>query len=103
MTCAVSAFIVVDLPAPFGPRRPTHLPNGTSRSRPSTAVIGPKRLTSPRRLIADTITSQRALEHHAAARARRQRDVANLHPFGTRVGRYQLRPLEDRPEHHAHL
>src|SRR5215210_2143065 len=55
MTWAVSAFIVVDLPAPFGPSRPTHLPIGTSRSRPSTAVIGPNRLTSPRSRIAESI------------------------------------------------
>src|SRR3954469_2792410 len=48
MTCAVSAFIVVDFPAPLGPSRPTHVPNGTSRSRPSTAVSEPNRLTTPR-------------------------------------------------------
>ncbi len=54
ITCAVRAFIVVDLPAPLGPSRPTHIPNGTSRSRPSTAVIGPNRLTNPRSLIADS-------------------------------------------------
>src|SRR4051812_31066763 len=53
MTCAVSAFIVVDLPAPFGPSSPTHLPNGTSRSSPSTAVIGPNLLTKPRSLMAE--------------------------------------------------
>src|SRR4029079_12508821 len=48
MACAVSIFMVVDLPAPLGPRRPTHVPAGTSRSSPSTAVIGPKRLVTPR-------------------------------------------------------
>ena len=48
IACAVSIRIVVDLPAPFGPSRPTHVPSGTSRSSPSTAVIGPKRLTTPR-------------------------------------------------------
>ena len=41
IACAVSIRIVVDLPAPLGPSRPTHVPSGTSRSRPSTAVIGP--------------------------------------------------------------
>src|SRR4051794_14546074 len=45
--------MVVDLPAPFGPSSPTHVPNGTSRSSPSTAVIGPKRFTKPRRLMAE--------------------------------------------------
>src|SRR5918999_3884193 len=52
IACAVSIFIVVDLPAPFGPSRPTQVPSGTSRSRWSTAVSEPKRLTTPRRRIA---------------------------------------------------
>src|SRR5215212_3778645 len=52
ITCAVRAFIVVDLPAPFGPSSPTQVPYGTSRSRPSTAVRAPNRLTTPRSLIA---------------------------------------------------
>src|SRR5215211_4125733 len=47
--------IVVDLPAPLGPSRPTHVPYGRSRSRPSTAVIAPKRLTTPRRRIASSV------------------------------------------------
>ena len=38
-TAPVRRRIVVDLPAPFGPSRPTQVPSGTSRSRPSTAVI----------------------------------------------------------------
>src|SRR5215218_4850435 len=52
IACAVSIFIVVDLPAPFGPSRPTHVPSGTSRSSPSTAVMSPKRFVTPRRRIA---------------------------------------------------
>src|SRR4051812_18794195 len=44
--------MVVDLPAPFGPSSPTHVPWGTSRSSPSTAVIAPKRLTTRRRRMA---------------------------------------------------
>src|SRR6185503_5333798 len=56
IACAVSMRIVVDLPAPFGPRSPTHVPAGTSRSRPSTAVIGPKRLTTPRSRMARSVT-----------------------------------------------
>src|SRR5829696_8062237 len=39
--------MVVDLPAPLGPRSPTHLPHGTSRSRPSTAAIVPNRFFIP--------------------------------------------------------
>ena len=40
IACAVSSFIVVDLPAPLGPSSPKQVPSGTSRSSPSTAVIG---------------------------------------------------------------
>src|SRR2546423_8196178 len=64
MTCAVSAFMVVDFPAPLGPSSPTHVPYGTSRSRPSTAVMGerpvptPYRLTTPRSLIADSLMTR---------------------------------------------
>ena len=54
IACAVSSFIVVDLPAPFGPSRPTQVPSGTSRSRWSTAVSVPKRLTTPCRRRAGT-------------------------------------------------
>src|SRR5690348_14538175 len=56
--------IVVDLPAPLGPSRPTQVPAGRSRSRPSTAVIGPKRLTTPRSRMARSLTSR-----HGASRA----------------------------------
>src|SRR5207237_7531277 len=38
---AVRRRIVVDLPAPLGPSRPTQVPTGTSRPSRSTAVIGP--------------------------------------------------------------
>src|SRR3954449_1433206 len=94
MTCAVSAFIVVDLPAPLGPSRPTHLPNGTSRSSPSTAVIAerpvptPKRLTTLRRRIAESMAIQSydrrgrpessllAVEVLDARRARREQVLA---------------------------
>src|SRR5215210_3555630 len=43
----VSRRIVVDLPAPLGPSRPRQMPFGTSRSRPSTAVIVPNLFTTP--------------------------------------------------------
>ena len=38
---------VVDFPAPFGPRNPCTSPVATCRSRPSSAVVEPKRLVSP--------------------------------------------------------
>src|SRR5215469_11509872 len=39
--------IVVDLPAPFGPRKPNVSPGLTSKSIPRTASISPYRLVSP--------------------------------------------------------
>src|SRR5664279_2834505 len=39
--------IVVDFPAPFGPRKPKISPVFTSRSTPSTAARSPKYLVSP--------------------------------------------------------
>src|SRR5882724_2147717 len=41
----VSIFIVVDLPAPFGPKNPKKLPRATRKSILSTAVKSPKRRT----------------------------------------------------------
>jgi hypothetical protein len=38
--------MVVDLPAPLGPRNPVTRPGWTAKLRPSTAVTGPKRLLS---------------------------------------------------------
>src|SRR6476661_934530 len=38
--------MVVDLPAPFGPRKPKISPGRTSRSMPRTASTGPKFFTS---------------------------------------------------------
>jgi hypothetical protein len=40
--------IVVDLPAPFGPRKPVTLPGSTSKVRPSTARTAPYSFVSPR-------------------------------------------------------
>src|SRR6266576_6655706 len=42
-----SILIVVDLPAPFGPRKPNVSPGLTSKSIPRTASISPYRLVSP--------------------------------------------------------
>src|SRR6266567_2461081 len=41
----VIIFIVVDLPAPFGPRKPNTSPRGTVNEMSSTAFSGPKYLT----------------------------------------------------------
>ena len=39
--------MVVDLPAPFGPRKPCTSPELTERSSPSRARVGPNILTRP--------------------------------------------------------
>ena len=45
----------VVLPAPFGPSSPQMLPGATTRSKPSTAWVSPKRLRSPSARIAAPI------------------------------------------------
>jgi hypothetical protein len=40
--------MVVDLPAPFGPRKPVTMPGVTSRVSRSTARVLPKRFVRPR-------------------------------------------------------
>src|SRR5437867_10950374 len=52
-----SMLIVVDLPAPFGPRKPNVSPCDTSKSMPATASIGPYFLARPRTEIADWLES----------------------------------------------
>src|SRR5215218_4360166 len=54
--------IVVVLPAPFAPRKPNTDPFGTSNEIPSSAVIGPNRLTNPSRtrLTVDTVPARRS-------------------------------------------
>src|SRR5690625_5902269 len=47
--------MVVDLPAPLGPRKPWTSPCSTSRSRPSSARVLPKVLTRPRVEIAAVV------------------------------------------------
>src|SRR4051812_16124410 len=51
----VSMRMVVDLPAPLGPRKPKKLPRGTSRSTPSTAAFSPYDFRRPRTRMAGDI------------------------------------------------
>src|SRR5262245_41837624 len=44
--------MVVDLPAPFGPRKPKNSPRRTTRLRPLTATFGPNALVRPQVAIA---------------------------------------------------
>jgi hypothetical protein len=46
--------IVVDLPDPFGPRKPVTLPGRTSKLSASTATVGPYRLVRLRASITRT-------------------------------------------------
>src|SRR5512135_419833 len=54
--------IVVDLPAPFGPRKPKVSPGGTSKPTPRTASTRPYRFSRPRTATADRLTMGRS--HH---------------------------------------
>src|SRR5262249_15014436 len=49
--------MVVDLPAPLGPRKPKISPSATEKSIPSTAVSAPKRRTSEQTSMAGVATS----------------------------------------------
>src|SRR5258705_9346386 len=49
-------FMSVDLPAPFSPTRAMTSPSLTSRSTPSSATVGPKRLRTPL-IVRRTLTS----------------------------------------------
>ena len=61
--------MVLDLPAPLGPRKPNASPRRTSTSMPSTAVKSPKVLVSPRaRSRTSSSVMQRASERATARR-----------------------------------
>ena len=49
--------IVLDLPAPLGPRKPKASPRRTSTSMPLTASKSPNDLRSPRAEIMESVTS----------------------------------------------
>jgi hypothetical protein len=72
--------MVVDLPEPFGPRKPYTLARGTLRSTWSTATSAPKRLVSPRARIASSASGA------LCGRCRRHR-VQNSTRTGTPAGR----------------
>src|SRR5438105_15115029 len=80
IACPVSRRIVVDLPAPFGPRRPTHVATGTARWRPRTAAIGPYRFTAPRSRVASSrFTASVCLT--VGPQSRREVGVPDLNPM----------------------
>ena len=65
----VIIFMVVDLPAPLGPRKPSTSPRSTLKDTSSTAMIGPKRRVKARTSIIVSMSSrsQRAMCQISAA------------------------------------
>src|SRR5262245_32535913 len=98
--------MVVDLPAPLGPRKAKNAPRSTSRSSPSSAVNAPKRLVSPlartagaairRRLSGPTCSVVQLHRRRADDLLERGAQLAQVHRLGDVPGRaHQLRlPLE---------
>src|SRR5437588_8917084 len=78
--------IVVDLPAPLGPRKPNVSPAWTSRSMPRTASISPKRLERDR-----TETAGTPREYVGAVRR-----LGALEGPGIRAGHDRAPPPRDR-------
>ena len=62
-----TAFISVDLPAPFAPMRPTTSPRPTSRSTPSTTTRLPKRTVTP-------VTDERGRDRRGGSGVARERE-----------------------------
>src|SRR5690554_3454693 len=87
----VSIFMVVDLPAPFGPRKPRTSPGFTSKDRLSTATWSPKRLVRLFIFIMASSISPGILARRNQARAAkrkdtlitsaREKDISGLHWF----------------------
>src|SRR5688572_14145094 len=61
--------MVVDLPAPFGPRKPVTFPGRTSSVRPLTAVLSPYRFVKPRNVITSVLPGLRFPVENAMAAA----------------------------------
>src|SRR5690606_30376714 len=101
--------MVVDLPEPFGPRKPYTLARGTVRSTPSTARSWPKHLLRPRARMAIPSPSACIAELHPERQARRQ--VASSLQFdlgqvaqarGVLAGERVVRGERGLAAHHAH-
>src|ERR1700744_2646500 len=78
--------MVVDLPAPFGPRNPMTSPLPTDRLKSATAVTGPKRLVSPSISIMDM--AGRRKKHVFS------REISPLPQPAIRYG-WEMRPLRN--------
>src|SRR5579859_1715720 len=83
--------IVVDLPDPFGPRKPVTVPGRTSKLSRSTATVLPKRWVSPLASITITSPPQGVVPadnapHARACHADHARDGARAAVCGYRPG-----------------
>ena len=98
----VSIRIVVDLPAPLGPRNPRTSPRSTAKLTSSTAVTGPKRFASLSSLTISCTTALRVPRLEAVGPRSRVGPTARGGPGldGTSVTRLRI---GDNAEHQAHF
>src|SRR3954470_8631807 len=87
--------IVVDFPAPLGPRKPVTVPGFTTKSSPSTAVFSPYLLVNFRASIIRVLSvgglrrrSLPAPDHHARSRIARSGGTRRLNRARRVVPRY---------------
>src|SRR4051812_11984414 len=77
--------MVVDLPAPLGPRKPKKLPRGTSRSTPSTAALRAYDLRRPRTRMAGDILQFYLSDFEGPEREREIAGIAGRHEAAGRL------------------
>src|ERR1700757_1600332 len=96
----VIIFIVVDLPAPLGPRKPSTSPTGTVNEMSSTALSGPKCLTRCRissiagwspivfsqPMLPSVEIAERLYQHDGSFVLFRRLCAPPLRPSGARIG-----------------
>src|ERR1017187_6227410 len=89
--------MVVDFPAPFGPRKPVTTPGRTVKLRSSTAVLAPNRLVNCTASITGPLhrrSCQRPYKHTTSASTD---SGTHLSPSRSSPGRKRLQPRYERP------
>src|SRR6266481_7435703 len=84
----VSILMVVDFPAPLGPRNPKNCPAVTHRSILSTAVSAPKRRVSFSVAMAKSVIYFPRVDNSQQTLARRCRSLWHLTPHAIALARY---------------
>src|SRR3954468_11283692 len=97
-TSVHSMLIVVDFPAPLGPRNPNVSPLWTSRSMPRTASISPNRFPSPRALTAEVVETTPLFYTDRTSARSPGGDLTELSPFLTRSRDWDSAPAQTDPE-----